>query len=134
MNCPKCGSSEYIKNGIIKGRQRYKCKKCLRVYTVEEKSTAASLTEKRIALILYLEGTRITTIAHYLKVSPTSVSKWIKKYGDVLSELRNNLRLEIEETDQLGGSLDDDGSKNVNRLFVLEEKDNATRIKLKKKI
>jgi len=134
MNCPKCGSIEYIRNGIIKGRQRYKCKKCLRVYTVEEKSTAASLTEKRIALILYLEGTRITTIAHFLKVSPTSVSKWIKKYGDVLSELRNNLRLEIEETDQLGNGSDDEGGKNVNRLFVLEEKDNATRIKLKKKI
>jgi hypothetical protein len=28
MKCPKCGSEHHCKNGIVKGRQRYKCKKC----------------------------------------------------------------------------------------------------------
>ncbi|MCP4457253.1 MAG: IS1 family transposase, partial [Cytophagales bacterium] len=28
MNCPKCSSSAGIKSGKIKGKQRYKCKKC----------------------------------------------------------------------------------------------------------
>ena len=26
MNCPKCKSEKYVKDGIIKGKQRFKCK------------------------------------------------------------------------------------------------------------
>ncbi|MCP4458154.1 MAG: IS1 family transposase, partial [Cytophagales bacterium] len=40
MNCPKCSSSAGIKSGKIKGKQRYKCKKCSYHYTVQQKSTA----------------------------------------------------------------------------------------------
>ncbi|MDR1224461.1 MAG: IS1 family transposase, partial [Tannerella sp.] len=29
MNCPRCGSINYCKDGVIKGRQRYKCKDCV---------------------------------------------------------------------------------------------------------
>ncbi|MDR2410961.1 MAG: IS1 family transposase, partial [Bacteroidales bacterium] len=28
MNCPRCGSVNRCKDGIVKGRQRYKCKDC----------------------------------------------------------------------------------------------------------
>jgi outer membrane protein assembly factor BamB len=28
MKCPKCSCEESVKSGIIKGRQRYKCKEC----------------------------------------------------------------------------------------------------------
>ena len=26
--CKKCESNEYVKAGFVKGKQRYKCKKC----------------------------------------------------------------------------------------------------------
>ncbi len=42
MNCPRCNSSNYKKNGIVGGRQRYKCYDCGYNYTVELKSTAFS--------------------------------------------------------------------------------------------
>jgi len=29
MNCPKCKSDSYCKDGFVQGRQRYKCKKVL---------------------------------------------------------------------------------------------------------
>jgi len=38
MDCPKCGSTEYCKDGKIKERQRYKCKRCVYRYTVTHKS------------------------------------------------------------------------------------------------
>ncbi|MFY8025872.1 MAG: transposase-like zinc-binding domain-containing protein, partial [Sediminibacterium sp.] len=25
IHCPKCKSDEYVKSGVIKGRQRFKC-------------------------------------------------------------------------------------------------------------
>jgi hypothetical protein len=28
MNCPKCASEKKVKSGVVKGRQRYKCKEC----------------------------------------------------------------------------------------------------------
>ncbi len=56
MNCPRCNSSNYKNNGIVGGRQRYKCSDCGYNYTVELKSTAFSVSVKRQALQLYLEG------------------------------------------------------------------------------
>lgn len=40
MTCPRCNSSTYKKNGIVFGRQHYKCSDCGYNYTVELKSTA----------------------------------------------------------------------------------------------
>jgi transposase-like protein len=56
MNCPKCKSGSNVKNGIIKGVQRYKCKDCGFNYTVEYKSTAKRPDIRRFGLMLYLEG------------------------------------------------------------------------------
>ncbi|MFA6151219.1 MAG: hypothetical protein WC716_07865 [Chitinophagaceae bacterium] len=88
MKCPKCLSKLYIKNGLINSLQRYKCKSCNYNFTVEKKSSAADSSKKRVALILYLEGVKVTTIANMLDVSHVSIIKWIKKYGNNLSELR----------------------------------------------
>ncbi len=38
MKCLKCGSSKKVKNGVLKGVQRYKCKECGYNYTVEKRS------------------------------------------------------------------------------------------------
>src|SRR6218665_851398 len=54
MNCPRCKSSEYSKDGIVNLRQRYKCKKCVYRYTVEKKSDLKSDETKRLALEMYL--------------------------------------------------------------------------------
>ena len=35
-HCPKCHSNSYVKSGIIKGRQRYKCKDCNYYFTVQK--------------------------------------------------------------------------------------------------
>lgn len=55
MDCPICKSKNKIKNGIIKGVQRYKCKDCGRNYTVAHKSTAKLPSERRLGLMMYLE-------------------------------------------------------------------------------
>ncbi|KAA6334359.1 hypothetical protein EZS27_017306, partial [termite gut metagenome] len=34
MDCPRCGSINYNKDGFVKGRQRYACKACRYHYTV----------------------------------------------------------------------------------------------------
>jgi transposase-like protein len=65
MNCPRCGSINYCKDGVIKGRQRYKCKDCVYHYTVEQKSDVKSIEISRLAFEMYLEGMGIRAIGPY---------------------------------------------------------------------
>lgn len=97
MKCPKCDAVSYTKNGVVNGLQRFKCKSCKYNFTVEKKSSLVDPGKKRIALILYLEGLKVTTIAYMLSVSHVSVIKWIKKYGNNLDELRNQFNEQFEE-------------------------------------
>jgi transposase len=101
MNCPRCTSSTHKKNGIVCGRQRYKCSDCGYNYTVEIKSTAFSASVKRQALQLYLEGLGFRSIGRFLGVSHVSVQRWIKKFGQELEDLKSENAISIVEMDEM---------------------------------
>ena len=101
MNCPKCNSSTYKKNGLVGGRQRYKCNVCGYNYSVEIKSTASSTSVKRQALQLYLEGLGFRSIVRFLGVSHVSVQRWIKKFGQELEDLKSENEISIVEMDEM---------------------------------
>ena len=101
MNCPRCNSSNHKKNGIVGGRQRYKCHDCGYNYTVELKSTAFSTSVKKQALQLYLEGLDFRSIGRFLGVSHVSVQKWIKKFGKELENLKSENEISIVEMDEM---------------------------------
>ncbi len=101
MDCPRCNSSSHKKNGIVDGRQRYKCHNCGYNYSVEMKSTASSTSVKRQALQLYLEGLGFRSIGRFLGVSHVSVQKWIKKFGQELEDLKSENEISIVEMDEM---------------------------------
>ena len=101
MNCPRCNSNNKVKNGKIRGLQRYKCKDCKYNYSVELKSTGKPLFLKKQALFLYLEGLGINSIARYLNVSHVSVINWIKKFGRKVMQLKSEHEAKIVEIDEL---------------------------------
>ncbi len=101
MNCPRCNSSSHKKNGIVGGRQRYKCHDCGYNYTVELKSTAFSASVKRQALQLYLERLGFRSIGRVLGVSHVSVQRWIKKFGQELEDLKSENEISIVEMDEM---------------------------------
>lgn len=101
MNCPKCSSENKVKNGFVKGRQRYRCKYCGNNYSVEQKSTAKLPSERRMGLMMYLEGLGMNSIGRLLGVSHVAVIKWIKKYGSQLSEIKNESPVEVVELDEM---------------------------------
>ena len=100
MNCPRCKSSEYSKDGIVSLRPRYKCKKCVYRYTVEKKSDLKSDETKRLALELYLEGLGFRSIGRILKISYGSVYKWVKEWGEKVSLPKSTLSILCVETGQ----------------------------------
>jgi transposase-like protein len=101
MQCPKCKSGNFIKDGIVKSKQRYKCKTCRFRYTVTQKSTEKPLYLKRFALQLYLEGLGFRSIGRVLKVSNVSVLNWIRHFGEQVKSLRSDEPASVTEIDEM---------------------------------
>ena len=101
MQCPKCKSEKFIKDGIAKSKQRYKCKACNFRYTVNRKSTEKPLYLKRFALQLYLEGLGFRSIGRVLKVSNVSILNWIRQFGEQVKSLQSDEPASITEIDEM---------------------------------
>lgn len=99
-NCPKCQTEQCSKDGIVKGRQRYRCKNCGYRHTVAYKWYSEEL--KRQALSMYLEGLGFRSIGRLLNCSHVAVYQWIKQYGEKarLEELPST-ELEVVEMDEM---------------------------------
>lgn len=80
MQCPKCHSDKVHKSGFVTGEQRYKCKNCSRQF-VPTRHHGRPETEKLTAVLLYINGLSLRTIARLLNVSATAVLKWVRQYA-----------------------------------------------------
>ena len=101
MDCPRCGSAEYIKNGIVKKRQRYECKQCQFNYTVEKRSGEIPEETRQQAFDMYLEGLGFRAIGRVLNVSHTAVYYWIKQAGQAIELPDEEEHVEVVEVDEL---------------------------------
>ena len=79
-NCPKCQNEACSKDGIVGGRQRYRCQCGGYTHTVGYKWYSEEV--KRQALALYLEGFGFLSIRRLLNCSHLAVYQWIKQYGE----------------------------------------------------
>ncbi|WKK81798.2 transposase-like zinc-binding domain-containing protein [Marivirga arenosa] len=79
--CPKCQSEDIVKSGIIKNRQRFKCKVCNYNFTVNKVGKEIDSYYVVKALQLYVEGISMREIERVLGVSHVSVRNWVKKYN-----------------------------------------------------
>ena len=93
--CPKCFMVNYVKNGVNTGVQRYKCKNCGCQFT-QDFIGKYGQNIKLHALKLYQEGLGINSIARFLKISQQIVSYWIKKYGNIIQQLKANVQSEYD--------------------------------------
>jgi transposase-like protein len=81
MDCPKCKNSHHVKDGIIRGKQRYKCKTCHYRYTVKRKSDVKTASIRKLALELHLEGLGFRSIGRILQISYGTVYSWVKQWS-----------------------------------------------------
>lgn len=79
--CPNCQSPNHVKSGVIKQKQRYKCKDCGYHFTVFKIGKKIDDYYVNKALQLYLEGLSYREIERILGVSHVSVLNWVKKYN-----------------------------------------------------
>jgi len=120
--CPKCFAKVCVKNGFTYGKQRFKCKNCGCNFIGNRKKFDDKI--KKDAIFLYLEGLGINSIARFLKISQQIVSYWIKKYANIIQELRVETQSEhdVVEVDELCTFLKREKIKSGYGLFTTEKK------------
>lgn len=114
-SCPRCSSKDFIRDGLVKGRQRYKCKQCIYHYSVVHKA-GISPELKALALKLYLEGLGFRSIGRVLGVSNVSVLNWIREYGQKAKAItQQNHAVKSAQLDEVRTYI---GSKKSNLAMV----------------
>ncbi|NIK73334.1 transposase-like protein [Thermonema lapsum] len=54
--CKKCGSQSVVKNGLVRHKQRYKCKHCGYNFTIRDAIEKVKPEAKALAMLLYGSG------------------------------------------------------------------------------
>ena len=93
INCKHCGSSARVKNGIVRGKQRYRCKECRKVYCEGDLRERYSLEQKFRIMKMYLEGVGIRSIERIENISTPLIIKWIRKFSDILRKKLNETEI-----------------------------------------
>ena len=97
--CPKCNASDVIKSGKVKGKQRFKCKSCSYQFT-QLIPRGRPVSEKILALTLYIHGLSMNAIAKIIKVSTPAVFYWIRDFAKKIyqkPEPGDAILIEIDE-------------------------------------
>jgi transposase-like protein len=85
LRCKGCGSEEQVKNGFMRGKQRYRCKGCGLNFT-DTPPRGMPLRLKVEAVLLYLSGVSMNRTAKLLGVSTPTVQAWIEKLAEVYAQ------------------------------------------------
>ena len=99
--CPKCHNTNCIKDGFMRGKQRYKCKKCNYKHTVKHRVGTSTPQIKRLALHLYLEGLGFRSIGRLLNFSNVSILKWIRSFGEQVKIIKSEQKIKKMEIDEM---------------------------------
>ncbi len=94
--CKRCSSTHYVKNGKIRGNQRYKCLDCGYNFKIGDNRGRIHPSLKALAILLYGSGeASYGMIARLLNVSRTTVLYWVRTISSKLPE--PPLEAEVDE-------------------------------------
>ena len=80
LRCKRCGSEEHVKNGLMRGQQRYLCKGCGFNFT-DTPSRGKPLALKAAAVLLYVSGLSRNRTAKLLGVSTPTIQVWLEQFA-----------------------------------------------------
>src|SRR3954452_20594597 len=80
LRCKRCGSEEHVKNGLMRTKQRYRCKACGLNFT-DTPARSKPLALKVAAVLLYVSGLSINRTAKLLGVSTPTIQAWLEQFA-----------------------------------------------------
>ena len=80
LRCKRCGSERQVKNGLMRGQQRYLCKDCGLNFT-DTLPRGKPLALKAAAVLLYVSGLSMNRTAQLLGVSTPTIQAWLEQFA-----------------------------------------------------
>lgn len=101
LSCKGCGASEYVKNGRVRGLQRYRCKACACNFTATP-PRGKHPAMKALTLLLYAMGNMsYRMIGRLLSTSHVSIYEWIRTEGEKLPAPKVPADIEVVMLDEM---------------------------------
>ena len=85
LHCKRCGSEEYVKNGQMRGKQRFLCKACGLNFT-DTPARGKPLAMKAAAVLLYVSGLSMNRTAKLLGVSTPTIQAWLEQFAQTYAQ------------------------------------------------
>ena len=85
LRCKRCGAEGHVKNGFMRGKQRYRCKACGLNFT-DTPPRGMPPAMKVTAVLLYVSGLSMSRTAKLLGVSTPTVMAWIERFAEVYAQ------------------------------------------------
>lgn len=102
MKCPKCNSTQTLKNGHRRGKQCYKCRNCSRQFVESPTQRSYSPEVKQLCLKMYLNGMGLRGIERVTDIHHTTIMNWVREAGIGLPDAPEENEIpEIAEIDEL---------------------------------
>src|SRR5271155_4863230 len=99
--CKRCGATDHVKNGIVRGFQRYLCLSCDCNFTMTP-PRGKPPAMKALALLLYAMGNvSFGSIARILGVSDVAVLNWVRDEAPKLPEPSTKAEVVVVTLDEM---------------------------------
>jgi len=104
--CKRCRADQVVKNGEVRGKQRFRCKACGYNFTHGDGRTDYDAATKQMTVRMYLNNCGFRRIAEILELPLTTVFVWIQRAGEIVDEMVKQRQedkgdIEILEMDEL---------------------------------
>lgn len=101
--CKKCGSKKTVKNGIVSGKQRYRCDVCgYNFREGDKRANDKTVAKKALCILLYaMAKGSYRVLGRILGVEHSLIFYWIRAYGDSLPEPEEPSGITQMEYDEL---------------------------------
>jgi transposase-like protein len=115
-HCKYCLDERLVKNGFVRGKQRYRCQSCFKNQVAGDERVKYSNEIRRQAITLYLNSSGIRSIGRALNVPFQLVSQWIEHAGrivgqEILERQMQPRHINILELDELFTYIQKNSSK-----------------------
>jgi transposase len=102
LRCKGCGSEAHVENGLMRGKQRYRCRACGLNFT-DTPPRGMPLAVKAAAVLLYVSGLSMNRTAKLLGVSTPTVQAWLERFAkDHAKKPEPEGRALVVELDEMG--------------------------------
>lgn len=122
LKCKRCGSTQIVKSGIVRGKQRYLCKKCSYHFVegdLREKNTAV-LPKALCTIFQALGAKQYRIIGKYLKRDTSLIHRWMNEKPIKYKRHWPGCAQEFENINELFNEIKYSGVANGNSVLIAD--------------